>query len=169
MFVAGPDQVIPEGSVAQNVNGWATSVDDGDPELTQTLTFNVSNDNNSLFSSQPDISPAGDLTYAVAVGTAGSATVTVTLSDDGPDTAPDVNTSSAQLFTITVNPINGAPTFTIGLDQDILEDAGPQLVNGWATDIDDGDDELTQALTFDVTNDNGYDLVRRRLFRRGET
>src|SRR5690606_21262082 len=145
---------VNEDAGAQTVAGWATGISDGDPELTQTLTFNVSNDNNSLFLVQPDISNAGVLTYPPAANANGSATVTVTVSDDGSCVAPNVNTSAAQTFTITVNAINDVPAFTKGADQTVNEDAGAQTVTGWATGISDGDPDLTQTLTFNVSNDN---------------
>src|SRR5690606_35597601 len=145
---------VNEDAGAQTVAGWATGISDGDPELTQTLTFNVSNDNNSLFLVQPDISNAGVLTYTPDANANGSATVTVTLSDNGSGVAPNVKTSAAQTFTITVNAINDVPVFTKGADQTVNEDAGAQTVAGWATGISDGDPELTQTLTFNVSNDN---------------
>src|SRR5690606_28716144 len=145
---------VNEDAGAQTVAGWATGISDGDPDLTQTLTFNVSNDNNSLFLVQPAISSGGVLTYTPAANANGSATVTVTLSDNGSGVAPNVNTSAAQTFTITVNAINDVPVFTKGADQNINETAGAQTVAGWATGINDGDPELTQTLTFNVSNDN---------------
>src|SRR5690606_28108460 len=103
VFTKGADQTVNEDTGAQSVTGWATGISDGDPEVTQTLTFNVSNNNNTLFSVQPAISSAGVLTYTPAANANGSATVTVTLSDNGSGVAPNVNTSAAQTFTITVN------------------------------------------------------------------
>ena len=40
--------------------------------------------------------------------------------------------------TITVNPVNDAPSFTKGADQTVNEDAGAQSVTGWATAISSG-------------------------------
>lgn len=147
-FTKGSDQTITENSGAQTINNWAAGISDGDPELTQALTFNVSNDNNALFSVQPSISPSGDLTYTSANDASGLATVNVTLSDDG--AGPGVNTSAPQTFTINVVSINDPPVFTKGPDQSINEDAGLQTVAGWATGIDDGNTEV-QVLTFNVT------------------
>ena len=153
-FTKGLDQTILEGAGPQTVNGWASAISDGDPDLVQTLTFNVSNNNNALFTAQPAISAAGVLTYTAVASANGTANVTVTLSDNGSDIAPNVNTSAAQVFVITVNAINDAPTFTKGADQSVQEDVGAQNVNGWATAIDDGDADVVQTLTFDVTNNN---------------
>ena len=51
-------------------------------ESSQTLTFLVSNDNNTLFATQPAISPDGTLTYETALNANGNATVTVKLQDN---------------------------------------------------------------------------------------
>ncbi len=153
-FTKGGDQNINEDAGAQTVTSWATAINDGDPGISQPLTFNVSNNNNALFSTQPAINASGDLTYTASANANGVATVTVTLSDDGSNVAPSVNTSAAQTFTITINAVNDAPSFTKGGDQNINEDAGAQTVTSWATAINDGDPELTQTLTFNVSNNN---------------
>ncbi|WP_298547738.1 Ig-like domain-containing protein [uncultured Aquimarina sp.] len=150
-----PDQTILEDAGAQTVNGFASSIDDGDGN-TQILTFNVTNDDNALFSSQPSIDEAtGNLTYTPAANASGSTTITVNLSDDGGTANGGIDTSTDQTFTITINEVNDVPSFSIPVspDQTILEDAGAQTVNGFASSIDDGDGN-TQTLTFNVTNDN---------------
>ena len=55
------------------------------------------------FTADPAIDASGKLTYTVAAGSSGTATVSVVLTDSGPGTSPDVNVSAAQAFTITVN------------------------------------------------------------------
>jgi hypothetical protein len=60
--------------------------------------------------------------------------------------------SDEQSFTITVDNVNDIPRFTGGPDQTVLEDAGPQSVNAWATGISAGPpNEASQTLTFLVT------------------
>ena len=67
-----------EDAGAQIVNGWATDISAGPPnESSQTVDFIVTNDNNSLFSTQPGVSATGTLTYTPAANANGSATVTV--------------------------------------------------------------------------------------------
>ena len=57
---------------------------------------------------------------------------------------------------ITVTPVNDAPSFVIGADQIVLEDAGPQTVAPWTNALSAGPpDESAQALTFIVSNTNG--------------
>ena len=87
------------------------------------------------FSSQPAISSAGTLSYTPAANANGSATVSVQLHDNGGIANGGVDTSGTQTFTITVTPVNDAPSFTKGADQTVLEDSGAKTVAGWATAI----------------------------------
>ncbi|MGQ0800600.1 MAG: Ig-like domain-containing protein [Pseudomarimonas sp.] len=161
-FVAGPNQSINEDAAAQTAVGWAAAINDGDPELTQTLTFlpTVTNTTSNLaFTTPPTINATtGTLTYAVAPNTNGVATIEVRLQDNGSNVAPNVNISAPQTFTITVSGINDAPSFTAGPNQTVNEDAGAQAVTPWATAINDGDPEVTQALAFAVTNNTNTAL-----------
>ncbi len=151
-FTAGPDQNVLEDSGAHTVTGWATDISDGDGG-TQTLNFIVSNDNNALFSVQPAIAADGTLTYTLAAGKSGTATVSVQLHDDGGTANGGVDTSATQTFAINVAFVNHAPSFVKGADQSALEDAGAQTATGWATSISDNDGN-TQTLNFIVSNDN---------------
>ena len=111
VFVAGEDQTINEDSGPRTLTDWTTGINDGDPEISQVLGFNVSNNNSGLFSTQPAISTDGTLTYTAASDAYGIATVTVTLTDD--DLAGGLAlTTTAQTFTITINPMADAPTVT---------------------------------------------------------
>ena len=77
------------------------------------------------------------------------------LSDDGGTANGGDDTYTTQTFTITVTPVNDEPSFTKGADETVLEDAGAQTVNGWATALDKGaTNESGQTLSFAVTNDN---------------
>jgi hypothetical protein len=160
VFTVGPNQTVAEDSGAQTVDPWATGISAGPAdESGQTLTFNVTNNTNpGLFSVAPAVSPTGVLTYTVEPNTTGTATITLTLSDDGGTANGGVDTSAGQDFTITVSDINDAPSFTKGGDQTVLEDAGPQTVNPWATAISAGAGEGSQTLTFNVTNNTNPGL-----------
>ena len=58
-------------------------------------------------------------------------------------------------FTVTVGPVNDAPSFTVGSNQTVLSLAGGQAVSGWATGILSGPgDESPQNVSFTVTNDS---------------
>ncbi len=118
-FVRGADQSVVTNAGAISVTGWATNIQEGAShgavsQVSQTLTFNVMNNNNSLFSSQPAISTNGTLTYTLASGASGVATVTVSLSDNDA-TGTGQNTSATQTFQIAVTPVGGVqpPTNSI--------------------------------------------------------
>ncbi len=154
-FVGGSDQTVLEDAGAQTVSAWSSSISAGATnEAAQALTFTVTNDNNSLFSTQPAVSPTGTLSFTPAADASGSATVSVTLSDDGGTANGGVDTSAVHTLTITVTPVNDVPSFTVGPDQSVAEDAGPQTVNPWATGLSAGPNEGSQTLAFTVTNDN---------------
>lgn len=155
-FTKGSDQIVNEDAGAQTVNGWATDISEGPAnESSQTVGFTVTNNNNSLFSGQPSIDDInGNLTYTPAANNYGSVIVTVVLKDDGGKLNGGVD-SSKQTFTITVNSVNDAPSFTKGSNQNILEGAGAQSVSGWATNMSTGPtNESTQTLTFTADNNN---------------
>src|SRR2546426_3955148 len=67
--------------------------------------------------------------------------------------------SATQTFTITVTAVNDAPSFTKGADQTVLEDAGAQTVNPWATGLSAGPlDEAGQALNFVIDSNSNSGL-----------
>jgi hypothetical protein len=154
-FVKGPDQSVPYNSPAQNIPNWATAISTGAANEVQTLTFLVSNDNNSLFTAegQPAISPTGTLTFTPAPGASGSATVTVTLKDDGGTENGGVDTSEPQTFVITVTSPGNAPTIDAIPDPPaILEDALLQTIQ--LTGISDGGDPQQQGITITASSSN---------------
>ncbi|MGH8534071.1 MAG: tandem-95 repeat protein, partial [Gammaproteobacteria bacterium] len=159
-FTAGPDQTINEGAGPQTVNPWATGISAGSNESGQTLTFNITgNTNAALFSAGPAISAAGVLTYTPAADANGTATITLTLSDDGGTANGGDDTSASQSFTITVNAVNDAPAFNAGPNQSVDEDAGAQSVSGWATGISPGPaDEAGQTVSFNITGNTNPGL-----------
>lgn len=63
--------------------------------------------------------------------------------------------SPSATVNVTVTPVNDAPSFVVGAGQQVLEDAGPQTIAGWAASIIAGPaDEASQQAGFLVTNDN---------------
>ncbi|MBB5207982.1 beta strand repeat-containing protein [Chiayiivirga flava] len=160
LFTAGPNQSVLENAPAQTVPNWATGVAAGPAnESGQTVAFAVTgNTDPSLFTVQPAVAPDGTLTYTPAPGVIGTATITLELADNGGTADGGVDTSAPQTFTISINNVNDAPSFTAGPPQIVLEDAGAQTVAGWATGIDDGDAGVTQALTFNITGNSNAAL-----------
>jgi uncharacterized repeat protein (TIGR01451 family) len=97
-------QTICANSGAQTVSGWANALSKGPAdENSQTLSFVVTNDKNSLFSTQPAVDASGNLTYTLAANQSGSTIVSVNIKDDGGTANGGVDASAIQTSTITVN------------------------------------------------------------------
>ncbi len=160
-FTKGADHTSNEDAPAQSVSGWASAISAGPNESGQNVSFVVTNDNNALFSAQPAVASDGTLTYKSDADKNGSATVTVKAKDDGgtPNVPGDDLVSAEQTFTITVRPVNDAPSFKIGDDQTVNEDAAAQTVPGFATAISAGPaDESGQNVSFVRTNNTNSAL-----------
>ncbi|MBA3709901.1 MAG: Ig-like domain-containing protein, partial [Planctomycetes bacterium] len=129
-FTAGANQSVAEDAGPQSVNGWASVISAGPAdESSQTVSFTVTNNNSSLFSTAPAISDLGVLTYTSAADANGIATITVTAVDSGGTANGGLDTSAAQTFTITITAVNDAPTLTAISDPSpILEDSGSQAI-----------------------------------------
>ncbi|MBV8516271.1 MAG: tandem-95 repeat protein [Acidobacteria bacterium] len=152
-FTSGGNVSVLEDSGAYSAP-WATSISAGPAdESGQTVTFSTSNDNHALFSVQPSVASNGVLSFTPAANAFGTATVTVTLSDNGGTANGGDDTSPSQTFTITVNAVNDEPSFTSGGNISVLEDSGAYSAP-WATGISAGPNESAQALTFHASNDN---------------
>jgi CSLREA domain-containing protein len=160
-FTVGPNQIVNEDSGAQTVFNWATNISPGPAdESSQTVTFQITNNSNaSLFSAGPTVSATGALTYTPAANANGTAIVTIVAKDNGGTANGGSDTSGPQTFTITVNPVNDAPSFTRGANQTFNEDAGAQTVVNWATGISAGPpDESGQTLIFQIVNNSNAAL-----------
>ena len=153
-FTPGGNITVNEDSAAYSA-AWATAITPGPAnESAQTLTFHVSNDNNALFSIQPAIAPDGTLTFTPAPNANGTTTVSVYLQDNGGTANGGIDSTATITFTITVNAINDAPSFTPGGNITVNEDSAAYSA-AWATAITPGPaNESAQTLTFHVTNDN---------------
>jgi VCBS repeat-containing protein len=119
----------------------ANDTDSDGNTLTAILVSNVSHGTLVL-------NAVGSFTYTPAAGFTGSDSFTYKANDSTTD-------STVVTVTITVNAVNNAPSFTKGANQTVLEDAGLQTVNGWATGLSPGpSNESGQVLDFIVTNNN---------------
>ena len=154
-FIAGANQTVAENVGPQTAAGWATNISPGPPSQDNlALSFLVTSDSNpGLFSTPPAIDPAtGNLTYTPATDAYGSATITVALKNNGGTANGGKDTSPTQTFTITVNQVNLPPSFTPGGNVTVSENAGPQYVAGWASQILPGQPgEAASGLAFNVT------------------
>jgi hypothetical protein len=121
-FIAGPNQIASADAPTQiTVANWATAISAGPlDEAGQLLNFIVTTNNPAFFAEQPFVSATGTLTYLVATGVTGTASVSVQLHDSGGTANGGVDTSAAQTFTIT---IAGKPSLSIA-NSSVLEGDG---------------------------------------------
>ena len=155
-FVKGANVSVLEDGAVHSAPLWATGITPGPAnEAGQSVVFILTTDSPALFEAQPSASPSGELTFKPAANANGVATVSVVLRDDGGTENGGANSSASQSFQITIQPVNDPPVFTKGADVTVMEDAGPQVINGWATGISAGPaNESSQTLAFLVTTDN---------------
>jgi hypothetical protein len=111
-FTAGSNPNHVAGSSGnQTIPSWATAMNPGAAnESSQILTFHVTiiNDLNQVLTTVPTISSSsGDLNYTLT-GNSGTVQLEVVLQDDGETTLGGIDTSSATIFTITVNGDSGS-------------------------------------------------------------
>ncbi len=121
-----PELAVLEDSGSYSGANFVTNVLAGpQDELTQSVTFLVTNSNPALFSVQPALAADGTLTFRPAVDANGFATVTVVAQDDGSTTSGGVD-KTTNTFTLTVTPVNDAPFFSLArVSFTVLEDSGP--------------------------------------------
>ncbi len=153
-FTKGADISVLEDSITSTTTHWATNIKPGPAnESNQLLNFIVSNDNSNLFTIQPSIATNGTVTFTPIPLTIGSANITVVLHDNGGTDNGGVDTSVAQIFVITIVPVNHPPSFTKGADQIVNNYAGAQTRLNWASNLLAGPaHESWQALDFIVSN-----------------
>lgn len=145
-FTKGANQTVADTAGAQTVTGWATALSKGPAdEASQTLTFNVANNNPSIFLVAPAVDASGKLTYTPKPNSSGIATVTVTLKDSGGTANAGKDESPAQTFTITVTSTNGPPV--AGADTQTTIQGTATTINVLANDTDPDGDTLTVNAT----------------------
>ena len=155
-FTAGDSQVVLEDSGEQVVAQWATDISPGSAdEASQILEFTTETTNEDLFIRAPQVNIDGTLHYMLKDNVFGTASVRVTLKDNGSNTPPSQNTSDTKVINIIVQPVNDPPSFIKGVDQVVVEDAGEQRINNWAKEITSGpENESLQIMSFEVKTDN---------------
>lgn len=110
-----------------------------------------------LFSIPPAVSPDGRLTFVTAPDANGVAVFTIYALDSGAHNPPlEINRSGLRTFSVTVTPVNDAPSFNLIATQvQVAEDSGPfTSATPFATNILPGPpDEVAagQTVRFEVT------------------
>ncbi len=159
--ISGDPPAIDEDAGAQTISGFASSITDGDPEVSQNLTFiltSISKSGSLNFSDDPEINTGnGDLTYTVSNNSFGSITYSTVLMDDGGTVNGGINQSNPEQFTITVNPLNDAPTIDpIDDPLPIDEDTNPSSVTLTGISAGAGENQIISI----QAEDNNPALIR---------
>ncbi|MCC6320460.1 MAG: tandem-95 repeat protein [Phycisphaerales bacterium] len=146
-FVAAIPAAVNEDSGPVSVGGWAAfNAGPGESEQAVLAYSVLGISNSSLFSSLPAVSADGTLTYTPAPNAFGSSSFQVRVRDNGGTLNGGADTSGTQSFSITVNPVNDAPTVTLGSAPTIIEDGGPQTVFGYASFNEGAANESSQSI-----------------------
>jgi subtilisin family serine protease len=164
-FTKGSDITVSEDTGSISISSWATEITRGAPgESDQILNFTLSNDNNVLFTAQPQISDNGTLTFITAPNRFGTARVIARLHDDGGGN----DSSDADTFTINIFNVNDPPSFTAGISQQIFEDASAQNVPLWASSINSGLYENDSVYFSCITDHPEYFSIQPSINRNGD-
>ncbi|MBF0448377.1 MAG: cadherin domain-containing protein [Magnetococcales bacterium] len=124
-----------------------------DETSSQTFAYDVTNDNNALFATQPAIDSTGTLTFTPADNAFGSAQVSITQIDSGGTDNGGIDTSETQTVTLTVVPVADTPAITDG--GETLEDT--QTTSGLVISRNSNDsDEVTHFQITNITNGTLY-------------
>lgn len=123
----------------------------GSPNESQTLTITATSSNPSLIPN-PTVSytspgATGNLSFTPVANANGTATITVTVND-----GQSANNTTVQTFTVTVNPVNDAPTMNAIANVSIPENAGQQMAS--LTGIGTGAANEADLLTITATSSN---------------
>ncbi|UBF28092.1 DUF4347 domain-containing protein [Kovacikia minuta CCNUW1] len=144
-FTKGSDITVSEDSEDTFFTNWATDISPGaNDEFEQTLSFELTADKPELFTVAPEIDKSGNLSFELAEGANGNATVTVKLRDDGGTENSGVDLSAAQTFTITITASEDRPVLTgdavlAAINEDSLNANGASLLSLFGKLIDDPD------------------------------
>ena len=163
-WMVGENIEIFEDAGEQNILNFITDIDDGDPEVTQTLTFNLIDVSNSaLFTELPSIDATGKLKYITEENMNGSSLVYFTLSDDGGFENGGVNQTAQQFFEISVIAVNDAPSFEItevGVQNEDLYLAEEIIVTPNLPPNDEGGQNVQYSLSsLEAVNDKGISFA----------
>jgi len=132
-----------------------TGISDGVGDTGQTITVTATSDNTAVVPNPTIVytSPnaTGTLNYTPVANKSGTANITVTVKDSGGTANGGVDTTT-RTFSITITPVNQAPTITTIPGISIQENAGQQTVN--FSGVTDGPGDTGQTLTVTATSSN---------------
>jgi hypothetical protein len=143
------DLTINESASQQTVN--LSGIGSGAANESQTLTVTASSSNTGLIPN-PTVSytspnATGSISFTPVAMASGSSTITVTVNDGGTS-----NNVISRTLTVTVNPVNQAPTLNTLANTTINENASQQTVN--LSGIGSGAANESQTLTVTAASSN---------------
>ena len=144
---------VQEGSGKTTIEKFATNIEDGDPELNQTLSFILEIEKVSgsiAFKNGPEINANnGDLSFELQPATNGEAFITAILQDNGDTNHGGRNKSDPQDFKIIVEKKYYPPALNELKPLSILEDSGEQSVGltGISSGGNDGQNLIIKAVS----------------------
>jgi hypothetical protein len=106
--------------------------------------------NPALFAAPPAVSLTGTLTYTPATNAFGTSTFRLRARDNGGTANGGSDTGAGVVFTITLHPVNDAPTLTVATPPAVSEDSGPNAVPGFAASVVGPANEAGQAVTYET-------------------
>lgn len=147
-FSASNPPARPEDAGVVVINGWASASAGPPNESSQSLSYVVTSViNEGLFTVPPSVDPAGNLSFVSAPDANGTALFSVRVEDDGGTANGGVDRSPEQQFLLQIIAVNDAPSFSASNPPEVVSDAGPQTVPGWASGFVPGPpDEAGQAI-----------------------
>ena len=160
-FSASSPATILEDSGPQEIVNWSSfSAGPANEQGTQIIdSYKITGVTNpTLFSTLPKVNNNGTLTFIPADNQFGSSEFKVQVFDNGGVANNGVDSSAVKTFTITVVPVNDRPEFSAGDIPAVLEDSGPQELEGWATFYAGADNEDDQIPSYRVRNISNPDL-----------
>jgi hypothetical protein len=147
------EPVFAEDSGAHSLGGFLDG-EAGPPDerLSQAVDFVIDDvTNTALFAALPDVNPNGTVHFTAAPNANGTSTVTAHSFDTGGTANGGVDVSPQGTFTITITPVNDAPTFTVDPTVSVDEDAGAQSIPGFAAgDAGPADEDAAQTVDFAI-------------------
>lgn len=144
------DVFVLQAAGAQSVSNFAFNFDANDEG--QTLdSYQISTNNDSLFSAEPSIDTEGTLTFTALNSATGTARVSVRAIDNPDD--DEYGISDAVTFNITITAAT-KPTFELDEDVTVLQGSTIQTFSGFAFNFDSNDGDGQSLDSYLVTNDN---------------
>lgn len=154
-FTVGADQMAPDNRELIIISGFCSSISDNDHD-SQNLEFIVTNDNPSLFATQPRIMADGTLLITPIEDVFGQATVSVKLRDDGGAEFGGQFESGVQTFTITVFDGPEPPVITAYSGATTLAEDGTLTFSLTDFTVTDPDSTFPDDFTLTVQSGDNY-------------